>query len=549
MGRCWRFSITAQDAPTWLGKEAVLDLHRRVPLRLLQSVSAQAIPGRAVGHTLIEGDNLEALRALLPRLQGQVTCVTIDPPYNTGNENWVYNDAVNSPAMRAWLGKTVGKSVGKDDLTRHDKWLCMMYPRLMLLHQLLSEDGSIWVFLDDHEIGPLRLLMDEVFGADQFIATVIWQKVYAPKNSARHFSDDHDYIVVYAKNAERWRPNLIPRTEAQDKAYKNPDKDTRGPWKSGDLSARNSYSEGTYPITCPGGRVIAGPPKGSYWRVSEKKLAALHKDARIWWGKDGNSVPSIKRFLSEVKKGVTPQTLWTYDEVGHSQEAKKELVDLMPFRDSASVFISPKPLRLMERILTIASKPGDIVLDAFAGSGTTGHAVMRLNQHSASARQCVLIQLGRDQDQGPNICQRITRERLFRANAVCGLDEAWTYQRLGPQIIDNEGRLRDLPYHDLADLVWWHATGQTRPAVTTDKTAYLGMTSDKTAIYLLSGGALPDKDSPSRNALTPAMLAKLTPHHGAKIIYGAVCRLGADDLAQQRITFRQLPHALESLGG
>ena len=533
---------------TWIGKEAVLDLHRRVPLRLLDEVPAQAIAGRDVGHQLIEGDNLEALRALLPRLQGRIKCVTIDPPYNTGNENWVYNDAVNSPAMRAWLGK----AVGRDDLTRHDKWLCLMYPRLMLLRELLSEDGSIWVFLDDHEIGPLRLLMDEIFGAEQFIATVIWQKVYSPKNSARHFSDDHDYLVVYAKDARRWKPNLVPRTSAQDKAYKNPDKDPRGPWKSGDLSARNSYSEGTYAVTCPGGRIIPGPPKGSYWRVSATKLTDMHRDKRIWWGRDGNSVPAIKRFLSEVKSGVTPQTLWTYDEVGHSQEAKKELVQLMDFRDSAAVFISPKPLRLIERILTIGSNPGDTVLDAFAGSGTTGHAVMRLNSIGGDARRCILVQLGRDQDDGPNICQKITRERLRRAsdgNGTAGLSEAWTYYRLGKPLIDSDGRLGELPYAELAALVWWHATGNTWPNEKTADRAYLGVSKDGTAVYVLAGGTQPDKDGPSRNALTPAMLAKLAPHAGPRIIYGAVCRLGEDDLRRHQLTFRQLPQALAALGG
>jgi len=247
---------------------------------------------------------------LLPYYAGQVKCIYIDPPYNTGNENWVYNDNVNSPLIRDWLGKTVGKEA--EDLSRHDKWLCMMYPRLQLLRQFLRQDGAIFISIDDNEIAQLRAIMDEIFGERNFVATIIWEKVYSPKSTAKYLSENHDFVVLYAKRKQSWPRNLLPRTEAQDKRYRNPDSDPRGPWKPGDLSARNPYSAGVYPITTPSGRVISGPPKGMYWRVSREKLAEMDKDGRIWWGKDGGNVPAIKRFRSEVAEGLVPETIWTY---------------------------------------------------------------------------------------------------------------------------------------------------------------------------------------------------------------------------------------------
>jgi len=371
----------------WIGRQAVVNHDREVPYHLLQCDAELSAGDPNSGNMLVQGDNLLALKALLPYYAGQVRCIYIDPPYNTGNENWVYNDNVNSPEMRAWLGSVVGGE--GEDLSRHDKWLCMMYPRLRLLQRFLSRDGAIFVSIDDNEVHHLRMLMDEIFGPQNFVATIIWQKVYSPKNSARHFSEDHDYILVYANNAETWRPRLVPRTEKQDNAYRNPDGDVRGLWKPSGLDARNFYSLGTYPITCPGGRVIPGPPTGSYWRVSEEQFRKLDADNRIWWGKDKNAIPQIKRFLSEVKQGVVPQTLWTYDEVGHTQEAKQELVSTMSFENSGSVFVTPKPVRLIRRILQVATEPDSIVLDAFAGSGTTGVATLAANSADGGNRRFI----------------------------------------------------------------------------------------------------------------------------------------------------------------
>ena len=230
--------------------------------------------------------------------------------------------------MREWLNSN---PVNREDMLRHDKWLAMMWPRLKLLHELLAETGSFWMTLDDNEVHRARMMLDEIFGEENFVATCIWHKNYSPKPSAQFFSEDHDYLIVYAKNKVVWRPNLLERTDDMDARYANPDNDARGLWKPGDLSARNYYGEGTYSITCPSGRVIAEPPGGNYWRVSKTKFEEMDKEGRIWWGQDGNNVPSIKRFLSEVKEGRVPQTLWEYSDVGHTQDAKKELLSILNF--------------------------------------------------------------------------------------------------------------------------------------------------------------------------------------------------------------------------
>jgi adenine-specific DNA-methyltransferase len=359
---------------------------------------------RLDGNLIVQGDNLHALKALLPMYAGKVDCIFIDPPYNTGNEGWAYNDNVNAPMIREWLD---ANPIGIEDGLRHDKWCAMMWPRLRLLHELLSDEGSIWITLDDNEVHRARSILDEVFGANNFVATCIWHKNYSPKPSTKHLSEDHDFILVYAKNAEAWRPNLLERTEAMDSRYINPDNDPRGPWKPGDLSARNYYSEGVYPITCPSGRVIAGPPGGNYWRVSEDNFKKMDAEGRIWWGETGNNVPAIKRFKSEVKDGRTPQTLWKYDEVGHTQDAKQELLRVMQFEDAREVFITPKPTALVGRVLELASNPDSIILDSFAGSGTTAHAVLEANKRDGGNRRFILVEM-------EDYADRLTAERVRR---------------------------------------------------------------------------------------------------------------------------------------
>lgn len=387
------------------GKEFVYNHHLTVPYRPLVPDAAKSVGAPSLnGNLIIHGDNLHALKALLPMYAGKVDCIFIDPPYNTGNEGWSYNDNVNSPMMKEWLSSN---PINGEDMLRHDKWCAMMWPRLTLLHELLSETGSFWMTIDDNELSNARSLLDEIFGIQHFVATCIWHKNYSPKPSAQFFSEDHDYVVVYAKNKDVWRPNLLERTEEMDARYSNPDNDPRGVWKSGDLSARNFYSEGTYPIRCPSGRTIPGPPPGSYWRYSELNFKEMDRDKRIWWGEDGNNVPSIKRFLSEVKEGSVPQTLWEYEDVGHTQDAKKELISIMSFTNSGEVFISPKPVALLERILELATKKDSLVLDSFSGSGTTAQAVLSINKKDGGERRFILVE-------GESYADTLTAERVRR---------------------------------------------------------------------------------------------------------------------------------------
>ena len=387
------------------GKEYVYNHHLTVPYRPLLADAEKSIgPADLAGNLVIHGDNLHALKSLLPRYAGKVDLIFIDPPYNTGNEGWCYSDGVNSPIMKEWLSTN---PVDGEDMLRHDKWLCMMWPRLVLLRELLSEHGSIWITLDDNEVHRARMVLDEIFGEQAFIANVVWQKNYSPKGTAQFFSEDHDHLLVVAKDRALWRPSLLGRTEEMDARYSNQDNDSRGPWKASDLSARNFYSEGTYPITCPSGRVIDGPPPGSYWRVKESKFLDMVREGRVWWGEDGNNVPAIKRFLSEVKQGRTPQTLWFYDEVGHTQDAKKTLIEMGLLKDEGTT-ITAKPVGLIERVLEIGAADNALILDSFAGSGTTAHAVLKANAKDGGTRKFIFVE-------GEAYADTLTAERVRRA--------------------------------------------------------------------------------------------------------------------------------------
>lgn len=499
----------------WLDRQQDVESAGLSPYRLLEPVTKLDYGEQDSLNMLIEGDNLDALKALLPYYGGQVKCIFIDPPYNTKSAFEHY-----------------------DDNLEHAKWLSMMYPRLELLRKLLTQDGSIWVTLDDNEAHYFKVIADEVFGRKNFIANVIWRKNYSPKSSARHFSVDHDHLFVYAKDAEKWVPNLVPRTEAQDKAYKNLDKDPRGVWKSSDLSARNSYSLGIYPVTTPSGRTIPGPPPGRYWSISKAKLEELDKDNRIWWGKDGNSAPSLKRFLTDVKQGRVPQTYWHYDEAGHTQDAKKEIVELF----GSDVFSTPKPEKLMRLVLEIGSKPGDVVLDSFLGSGTTAAVAHKMG------RQWIGIEVG---EHAQSHCLPRLKKVVDGEQGGVSSEVAWQggggfrYYKLGPAVFDELGHIREgIKFEWLAAHVWFAETGLAR-STRAKKSPLLGV-HEGTAYYLLYNGVLGDKRPDGGNVLTLKLLSELPEHDGPKIIYGEASRLGPQRLKALGITFRQTPYDIKA---
>jgi len=351
---------------TWIGKEE----RPRLEPRILLEDAEKSYHARYRHHDndlfdnhLIFGDNLLALKALEQNYAGKVKCIFIDPPYNTGSAFEHYDDGIE-----------------------HSLWLSLMRDRLEILRTLLSEDGSIWITIDDNEAHYLKVLCDEVFGRANFVSNVVWQKNFSPKSSARHFSSSHDHVLVFSKNESNWKRNLQPRSSYQDDRYKNPDNDTRGVWISDQLTARNFYSKGMYSVKCPSGRLIDGPPKGRYWTISEEKFWELNNENRIWWGKNGSNMPRLKRFLVDVQGGVVPQTIWSYEDAGHTQEAKKEI---LPYsRNVSDVFATPKPERLIKKVIEIATNPGDLVLDSFAGSGTTGAVAHKMG------RRWIMVELG-----------------------------------------------------------------------------------------------------------------------------------------------------------
>ena len=384
----------------WPGKREALLMANAPIAKTLRPLRAESIDFDSTRNLFIEGDNLEALKLLQEVYLNRVKMIYIDPPYNTGND-FIYDDDFSESSEPYFERSNQQDATGRRLVANteangrfHSDWLSMMYPRIKLAWNLLKEDGSLFISIDDNEVDSLRKICDEVFGAQNFVATIIWQKVYAPKNSAKHFSEDHDYILVYAKNAASWTPTLLDRTAEQDALYKNPDQDKRGPWMSDNLTARNAYADGQYEVEGPTGKVFV-PGRGLYWRHSKTSFEKLIADSRIWWGADGNNMPRLKRFLSEVSGGRVPQTLWTYKDVGHTQEAKRELLEYVSFKNTENVLNSVKPTKLLKRAIKIATSANsdDIVMDFFAGSAPAGQAVVALNMEDGGNRRYILGQV------------------------------------------------------------------------------------------------------------------------------------------------------------
>ena len=403
----------------WKGKMESLKLAQKRSTGTLRPCKAESVNFDETQNLYIEGDNLEVLKLLQTAYYNRIKMIYIDPPYNTGND-FVYEDDFADPMARYKEVTSQTTKSNPETMGRyHTNWLNMMYPRLRLAHNLLTEDGVIFISIDDTEVFNLKKICDEVFGEENFVTNVIWEKKYAPANDAKWLSDVHDNILIYAKSKNEWHPKLLPRGEEQNSRYTNRDNDPRGVWKAADMTVKSYSSAYDYPITTPSGRVVH-PSQGRCWNTSKENFEKLVADNRIWFGENGDNVPAVKKFLTEVKDGVVPVTIWKYTDVGHNQEGRQEVKKLF---DNKGYFDGPKPIRLLDKILSIANiKENDIVLDFFSGSATTAQAVMEYNLKNNTEIRFVCVQLPElidekseaHKDGYKNICE-IGKERIRRA--------------------------------------------------------------------------------------------------------------------------------------
>lgn len=501
----------------WLTRSADIEAASQVQYRVLEEADSLHYGDKNSGNLLIQGDNLDALKALLPYYAGQVKCIYIDPPYNTGHAFEHYDDNVE-----------------------HSLWLAILYPRLELLRDFLSEDGTIWISIDDDEAHYMKVLCDEIFGRNNFVNTIVWEKKYSPQNDARWLSDSHDFILVYAKNKNAWHPNLLARTEEMNARYKNKDNDPRGPWKAADFSARTYSKSGDYPIALPSGRIVY-PPQSRAWITNEATFHELVADNRIWFGSKGDSVPSQKKFLSEVKQGSTCKTIWKREEVGDNEAAKKESKLLFTINS----FATPKPERLIERIIHIASNPGDLVMDTFLGSGTTAAVAHKMG------RRYIGVEMGEH-------CVTHCQPRLVKVvdGEQGGISKSQNWQggggfrfyRLGAPLFNEEGLIsREVTFKNLSAHIWFSETYSPIATGRTDTSAILGVHDDVAYVVL-------HPESSSTEVLTSVVLRKLKEELELQgysdvkkiVVYGESCRMGDDRLREQGVVFKQIPYDVKA---
>lgn len=513
----------------WIGKSKVISHHQEVPFRVLEN---QYTYGADDSENMItHGDNLEALKALLPRYEGQVKCIYIDPPYNTGNEGWVYNDNVNDPKIRKWLGEVVGKE--GEDLSRHDKWLCMMYPRLKLLQKLLADDGVIFISIDDTEFSYLRLICDEIF--KNFAEAIVWQKRTSP-DARKKLSSGHEYVLIYTKNPDQnLGLRLLPLDGRDAEAYVNPDNDPRGPWISSPFTAPGYRPNQMYPITTPTGKTVM-PPKGRCWCNIEEVYQRLLSEGRMWFGADGNGVPRRKTYLSE-REGRGIWTWWTNSEVGYTQIATQELAAIL----GKAIFDYPKPVRLIERILKIASDPDSIILDSFAGSGTTAHAVLNMNKADGGHRKFILIEM-------MDYADSITAERVKRVidgygegkSAVEGTGGGFGYYELGPVLLQPDGNLNEaVGVERIREYIWYTETKTAYAPGAGGNGYYLGRHGD-TGYYFYYE---PDQLTILNHAFLPSISEKT----GGYVVYADRCALSDTELTEYGIIFKKIPRDITKI--
>lgn len=526
------------------GKTFVQHHHLVVPYHELTPVKSKSLTGTASLHdnVIVHGDNLKALKALLPTYSGKVKCIYIDPPYNTGNEGWAYNDNVSSPMLQEWLGKTVDR----EDLTRHDKWCCMMLPRLRMLREFLKDDGVIFVSIDDNEVHRLRCLMDEIFGEENFVANVVWQKKYASANDHEGIAPMHDHLLVY-RRTEKFQRRLLPRTLAMDSQYKF--EDARGVFRVSDYTCNKTAEERPnlyYAIKNPHTKEAVFPKKTRVWGYSRTETERLVEEEMLWWGVDGAArVPQLKRYrhLLKTGDGYVPSTWWDFEFCGHTDDAKKEFRSIFPQSADAD-FVTIKPTSLIERILSIATDKDSIVLDSFAGSGTTAHAVLALNKQDGGNRRFVLVE-------GEDYADTITAERVRRVirgvpaakdeTLRAGLGGTFSFFKLGkPLSLHSILEGGDLPsYEELARYLFFTATGEEFDARKVKRKDWFIGTSRLYDVFLVY---TEDIEALKNLALNLELAKSLRgPGGKAKLVFAPTKYLDEHFLDRLRITFHQLP--------
>ena len=579
----------------WIGKDKVINHHQAVPYRVLKRVysfdeQGQHEEDNGSRNMIIHGDNLEALKSLLPRYEGKIDCIYIDPPYNTGNEGWVYNDNVNDPRIKKWLGEVVGKE--GEDLSRHDKWLCMMYPRLQLLYRLLDDAGVIFISIDDAECATLKLVCDEIFGANCFVSNVSWQRTYATRNDSRGIVNEVEHILVYSKTPG-WSPKKLSRTAEMDSIYKNPDNDV-APWTSADPCAPGAATHQgmVYAIQHPITGKMIYPSIARCWTYGQDivleimqrwakyelrdlndaenraAVCGLAPDAvradvkgivlaepleeaqqhaqevlrrgpwpKFYFTKNGKGGIRRKIYLEDVG-GRLPTNLWLYEDTGHTDEAKKELRAVF---GGATPFDTPKPSRLIEYLLQIAGNGNTLILDSFAGSGTTAHAVLNKNKADGGNRQFILIELG-------DYADAITAERVKRVisgykkgvKAVEGTGGSFSFYELGERLLTEEGNLNEaVELEQIRAYVWYMETRTDIPSEENGNPHFLGTHND-TAYYFFY--------EPTKvTVLNHDFLATIPEKKETTVIYADRCTLAERTLTKYGIIFKKIPRDITKL--
>ena len=578
----------------WIGKGKVINHHQEVPFRVLErqysfDENGQHTEDNGSENMIIHGDNLEALKALLPRYEGRVKCIYIDPPYNTGNEGWIYNDNVNDPKIRKWLGEVVGKE--GEDLTRHDKWLCMMYPRLKLLQKLLAEDGAIFISIDDTEYANLKLICDEIFGGNCFVSNISWQRTYSTRNDSKGIVNEVEHVLVYSKRPD-WNPNKLPRTEEMNSKYKNPDND-RTLWRTDNAFAPGAATHQgmVYAIQHPFTGAMLYPSNGACWRYQQDQMLEIMRgwcdyelqdlnDAkeraavcgvpesevregvkaivlsksleeskrqaefvykrgqwpRFFFTKGGKGGIARKTYLENVG-GRLPTNFWPFAETGHTDEAKKEMLAIF---DGKATFDTPKPRRLLEFILTIAGDKDTLILDSFAGSGTIAHAVLNMNKADGGHRKFILVEM-------EDYADSITAERVRRVirgygegkNAVDGTGGSFSYYELGEPLLIGENLNEAVEPEKIREYIWFMETKTPYTPAAGDNPYYLGQHND-TGYYFYY--------EPQRiTVLDYDFLATVTEKAGGTVIYADRCSIDDSKLSQMGIVFKKIPRDISRL--